>query len=64
MYFLAHIFQNISVKLGPRLEYTPILSTKSEFHTTNLFAVLEQVLHNHCPDKSVIVTGVTVYTLQ
>ena len=48
-YFLRHVFQNISLKHDSSLENTSTLSVKYKFLTTDLFAGLEQVLHNHCP---------------
>ena len=42
-------FFNISIKSNLRLEHTLILFAKSEFHTTDLFARLEQVSHNRFP---------------
>ena len=38
-YFLTHV----SLKRDPMLEYTPILSPKSKFHTIDLSAGLEQM---------------------
>ena len=42
--FLKH-----SLKRDPGLEHKSILSAKYQFHMSDLFVELEQVLHNRCP---------------
>ena len=57
MYFLAHVFQNISLKRDSKLEHTTTLSTKSKCLTIDLLTRLEQTAQSlsHCR-KSAIVT--------